>query len=86
MDAHLKDEELQNPYLVLDKVFGNFSLPEIRTELKNIEKEYLESSFPVPIKSSTPYDNVLHFFENLDKLVQASYLHYDNLSPGRPVN
>jgi hypothetical protein len=78
MEVKLKDEELENPYLALDAVFANFKLVEIRIALQEIEEKHLKKSFILPIKNSRPYDNILHFFEQLDKLVQASYLLYDN--------
>jgi hypothetical protein len=84
MDARLKDEELQDPYLALDAVFANHTLPEIRIALKDIEKKYLKRSFLIPIKNSRPYDNILYFFEQLDKLVQASYLLHDNHTSQKP--
>lgn len=77
MDARLKDEELENPFLALDSVFANYSLIEIRIELKAIEKKYFQKSFLLTSKSSRPYDDMLFFFEQLDKLIQAAYLLHD---------
>jgi hypothetical protein len=64
MEVKLKDEELLP--LALDVVFANFTLAEIRIALQVIEKKHLKKSFVVPIKNSRPYDNIVHFFEQLD--------------------
>jgi hypothetical protein len=45
MNVHLTDEELENPYLALETVFSNYKLPELRTALKEIEKNNSKNHF-----------------------------------------
>ena len=65
-------EKISDPYLVISSFFDGYSLEEFNSYLLDILEACSENQF---YQKASPAD-VLHFFENLESIINASYLVY----------
>lgn len=70
---HLSQEEIDNPYLVIEELFSYGQLPEVREQLWAMLKAGVTGNFNelfTPVERS----NMFYFYELMAKVVEANYL------------
>ena len=73
----LSPEEMENPLLALREFFAYGHLPEIREQLWEMLKAMVTGTF-CNLLTRRERSNMLYFFEQLEKLVEASHLLHKN--------
>lgn len=68
----LSKEEVENPYQVIDNFFDFAHLPQIRTELWEMLKLTVSSSYHIQRRRDRA--NLLYFYEKLEQLVEAAHI------------
>ncbi len=70
--CQLTNEELANPYLVIEELFDFAHLPDVRELLWEWLKVTVTSSYHRTL-SSNEQEAIITLFEKLDRLVEAAY-------------
>lgn len=69
----LSSEEIENPYLVIEKLFDFARLPEVREMLWESFKANITGSYPKKL-SWSERNEIVCLYEYLEKLVEVSHL------------
>jgi hypothetical protein len=73
MKMNLTNEELTNPFLALETVFANHNVRNFEMLLNEIREKLFEKSYSYS-RDSIAHDNIVFFFEQMQKLAYASFL------------
>ena len=65
--------EEENPYRVIEQFFQMAHLPEVKEMLQEIFQSMVNRSYNYPVES-IKHQDMVYFFERLEKLVEAAHI------------
>lgn len=69
----LTEEEIKNPYQVIDEFFSFGHIPQIRDLLWEFLKTTVTGNYPKKLSRRERCD-LIHFYEKIEKLIEAAHL------------
>ena len=69
----LTEEEVANPWLVIDSFFEYASLPQIRDELRIWLEITVTGNFP-DHSNNEQRNNLIYFYGQIERLIEATYI------------